>query len=211
MLVIVDYGMGNAASIMNMIQRVSTQTTLPVCISSEPADIEQASAVILPGVGAFDHAMQRLHALDLASVLTRRVRDDAIPFMGICLGMQVLFESSEEGERPGLALLPGIVRRFSGEAFSANQLKIPHMGWNQVTVTENQPLFLGLEENARFYFVHGYHVVCSDERHVAATCEYGYRFACAVRHNNIFAVQFHPEKSHRFGMTLFKNFMGEPC
>jgi len=208
MLVIVDYGMGNAASIANMIRRVNTRATSSVCISSDPVDIEKATAIILPGVGAFDHAMNRLHDLGLADVLAQRVRDEAVPFMGICLGMHVLFQSSEEGERPGLGLLPGTVRRFAGEAFSVNQLKIPHMGWNQISMTVNQPMFSGLEENARFYFVHGYHAVCDDVTHVAATCEYGYEFTCAVQHKNIFAVQFHPEKSHRFGMTLLKNFVG---
>jgi len=211
MLVIVDYGMGNAASIMNMIRRVNTQTTLPVCISSNPSDIEKAAAVILPGVGAFDHAMERLHALKLADVLVQRVRDDAVPFMGICLGMHVLFQSSEEGARSGLGLLPGTVRRFAGDAFSSNQLKIPHMGWNQVTLAGPQPMFSGLEGDARFYFVHTYHVVCDAAEHVAATCEYGYEFACAVHHKNIFAVQFHPEKSHRFGMAVFNNFIGSLC
>jgi len=211
MLVIVDYGMGNAASIQNMIRRVNTQTVLQPCISSSPSDIENATAIILPGVGAFDHAMQRLHDLGLADVLVRRVRDDAVPFMGICLGMHLLFQSSEEGQRSGLGLLPGVVRRFAGDAFASNQLKIPHMGWNQVVVRENQSLFAGLEADARFYFVHAYHAVCDDDRHVAATCNYGYPFTCAVSHKNIFAVQFHPEKSHRFGMTLFKNFIGNLC
>jgi len=203
--------MGNAASILNMVRRVNTQATLPVRISSDPADLEQASAIILPGVGAFDHAMQRLHDLGWVEGLIRRVRDDAIPFMGVCLGMHVLFQASEEGQRPGLGLLPGTVRRFAGNAFSSNQLKIPHMGWNRVIVDDNQPMFSGLEKDARFYFVHGYHVVCDDVSHVAATCEYGYKFTCAVRHKNIFAVQFHPEKSHRFGMALFKNFIDKLC
>jgi len=203
--------MGNAASILNMVRRVNTQTTLPVRISSDPADVEQASAIILPGVGAFDHAMQRLHDLGWVENLIRRVRDDAVPFMGVCLGMHVLFRASEEGQRPGLGLLPGTVRRFSGDAFSSNKLKIPHMGWNRIFINDNQPMFSGLEKDARFYFVHGYHVVCDDESHVAATCEYGYKFACAIRHKNIFAVQFHPEKSHRFGMTLFKNFIDKLC
>jgi len=211
MLVIVDYGMGNAASIMNMIRRVSTPAALPVCISANPAEIEKASAIILPGVGAFDHAMQRLGDLKLVEVLVQRVRDDGVPFMGICLGMHVLFQSSEEGEKPGLGLLAGSVRRFAGDAFLSNQLKIPHMGWNQVAVAGNQALFSGLEENARFYFVHSYHVVCDDAACVAATCEYGYEFACAVNHKNMFAVQFHPEKSHRFGMALFKNFINTLC
>jgi len=211
MLAIVDYGMGNAASIINMIRRVNTKMPLQPCVSSDPADIQRASAIILPGVGAFDHAMQRLHDLSLTEVLIRRVRDDAVPFMGICLGMHLLFQSSEEGKLPGLGLLPGTVRRFSGEAFSSNSLKIPHMGWNQVTVAGNQHLFSGLEENSRFYFVHTYHVLCDDETHVAATCEYGYKFVCAVKHKNVFAVQFHPEKSHRFGMTLLKNFIDKLC
>jgi len=211
LLVIVDYGMGNAASILNMIRRVNTHASLPVRISSDPADIEQARAIILPGVGSFDHAMQRLHDLGWADSLVRRIRDDAVPFMGVCLGMQVLFQSSAEGKRPGLGLLPGTVRRFAGDEFAANRLKVPHMGWNRVTVNGQQPLFADLEKDARFYFVHGYHVICDEQSHIAATCEYGYKFTCAVSHKNICAVQFHPEKSHRFGMTLFKNFIDRLC
>jgi len=152
-----------------------------------------------------------LRDLGLAEVLVQRVRDDAVPFMGICLGMHLLFQSSEEGERPGLGLLPGTVQRFAGAAFAPGQLKVPHMGWNHIELVGNAPVFSGLEQEARFYFVHTYHVVCADAAHVAATCNYGYNFTCAVHHENILAVQFHPEKSHRFGMMLFKNFLDGLC
>lgn len=203
MLTIVDYGMGNATSILNMIRRVGGEGM----ISSDPEVIRRASAIVLPGVGAFDNAMVKLNALGLTDILKIRVEREKVPFLGICLGMQLLFETSQEGVEAGLALLPGTVQRFDGQPFAEKKLKIPHMGWNVVTPEPNQELFDGLGSDLRFYFVHSYHVVCKNSSHISATCNYGYPFVCAVKHQNIFAVQFHPEKSHRFGMSLFRNFL----
>lgn len=207
MIAIIDYGVGNIGSILNMIRRVGGDAV----IVSSPHQLQSASALVLPGVGAFDNAVSRLNTLGFDDVIKKLTQEDCIPLLGICLGMQLLFSSSEEGRLPGLGLLPGIVQRFRGNAFDTGQLKIPHMGWNIVTPTKNRALFSNLDENARFYFVHSYHVVCEDRSHVVATSEYGYEFTCAVHYRNIYGVQFHPEKSHKFGMTLFRNFLQELC
>ena len=207
MIVILDYGMGNTASIFNMIHHVGGEAV----ISSDRQQILDADALILPGVGAFDNAMQKLNDSGLVDVLKQRVVEDEVPFLGICLGMQLLFDSSEEGILPGLGFIPGEVRRFDFSKLNQHQLKIPHMGWNVVKPKDGKLLFNGYEQDPRFYFVHSYHAVCADSNHVAATCEYGYPFTCAVKKNNVFATQFHPEKSHKFGMRLFKNFLEHLC
>lgn len=203
MIVILDYGMGNTASILNMIRRVGGEAV----ISSDRQLTLESNALILPGVGAFDNAMQKLNDAGLVDLIKQRVQEDKIPFLGICLGMQLLFDSSEEGASAGLGLIPGVVKRFDFSRLDKCGLKIPHMGWNTVQPKEESPLFKGFEPDPRFYFVHSYHAVCVDSSHVAATCDYGYPFACAVQKDNIFAAQFHPEKSHKFGMKLFENFL----
>ena len=207
MIVILDYGMGNTASILNMIHRVGGDAV----ISSDQQQILEANALILPGVGAFDNAMQKLNNSGLVKLIKQRVLVDKVPFMGICLGMQLLFDSSEEGDLSGLGLIPGEVKRFDFAAVEQQNLKVPHMGWNIVQPTAGTCMFKGFEQNPRFYFVHSYHAVCADSSNVAATCDYGYPFACAVQKDNIFAAQFHPEKSHKFGMQLFKNFLEQLC
>lgn len=206
-MIILDYGMGNTASILNMLHRLGGEAV----ISSDRQQILEANALILPGVGAFDNAMQKLNDTGLVDLIKQRIQEDKIPFMGICLGMQLLFDSSEEGELPGLGLIPGVVKRFDFSFLNKHQLKIPHMGWNVVRPKSESPLFKGFEPDPRFYFVHSYHAVCADSNHVAATCDYEYQFTCAVQKENIFAVQFHPEKSHKFGMQLFKNFLERLC
>ena len=207
MIVILDYGMGNTGSIINMIRRIGGDAV----ISADERDIFTAAALILPGVGAFDNGMKRLRASGMLPLIEKRVFEDKIPFLGICLGVQLLFDSSEEGTLPGLGWIPGMVKRFDFSGTNVNGLKIPHMGWNLVTPKQDHPLFVGLGADARFYFVHSYHAVCSDEHHAIAFAEYGYSFACAVQKENIFGVQFHPEKSHKFGMTLLKNFVEQVC
>ena len=207
MIIILDYGMGNTASILNMLRHVGGDAI----ISSDRQKIAEADALILPGVGAFDNAMQKLNNTGLVDLLEQRVIEDKIPFLGICLGMQLLFESSEEGKLPGLGLIPGVVKRFDFSYLNDPQLKNPHMGWNVVEHKAESLLFNGFVPDPRFYFVHSYHAVCSDTDHVAATCEYGYPFVCAVQRDNIYAVQFHPEKSHKFGIQLFKNFLEQVC
>lgn len=190
-----------------MIRRMGGDAT----ISSDHNLITAAAALILPGVGSFDNAVDKLYTLNLIPLIKHRVLNDNIPFFGICLGMQLLFDSSEEGERQGLGLIPGTVKRFNFEHLDEMTLKIPHMGWNLVCPKVESPLFSELEDESRFYFVHSYHVVCENPTHEVATSEYGYRFTCGVQKDNIYAVQFHPEKSHKFGMQMFKNFLGLVC
>lgn len=203
MIVILDYGMGNPCSILNMIRRVGGQAL----IASDEKSISSASAIILPGVGSFDNGMQKLHTTGILLHLERRVLQDKVPFLGICLGMQLLFEKSQEGSMEGLGWIHGEVKRFDFTAVGKQGLKVPHMGWNVVQPTNYDSLFKGLEGESRFYFVHSYHAVCANQENALGITDYGYPFVSSVQHENIFGVQFHPEKSHRFGMMLFKNFL----
>jgi glutamine amidotransferase len=201
MVVIIDYGVGNAGSIRNMLKAAGT----PAMISSRAEDIEAADRLILPGVGAFDTAMRSLAETGLVPALTASVRDRGVPVLGICLGMQLLTRGSTEGQLPGLGWIDAETVRFQ---FDGNRaLNIPHMGWNSVTPTPGSRLFHGLAEESRFYFVHSFHVVCDSRDVVAAECQYGYPFAAAVEQRNVFGTQFHPEKSHRFGLALLRNFV----
>lgn len=203
MLIVLDYGMGNTASILNMLKKIGS----PACTTRDEAALEAAHGIILPGVGAFDHGMQQLRSSGVLEVIERKVNIDHIPCLGICLGMQLLFESSEEGKESGLGWLAGTVKRFKDLPSEDNKkLKVPHIGWNTAIPKKENSLFNALEQDNRFYFVHSYHVECQDMSNQIATTNYGYEFASAVQKNNIFGVQFHPEKSHRFGMTLLKNF-----
>lgn len=201
MIVIIDIGVGNVGSIENMLKKVGVSCS----VSSLVEDIEGATALILPGVGAFDHVMGALRGSGLLEVIERKVLVEHTPFLGICIGMQLLFDSSDEGLCPGLSWIPGEVKRFSDTS-----LKIPHMGWNIVNINKDNPLLPSRAEEMRFYFVHSYHVVCDDE-YAIASAVYGKDFICSVRKGNIFGVQFHPEKSHRFGMQLFKDFVSAVC
>jgi imidazole glycerol-phosphate synthase subunit HisH len=206
MIKILDYGMGNTASMMNMIHKVGGKAEL----CSKPSELDLATAIILPGVGSFDNAMIKIENSGLLEVLCGKVLKEKIPFLGICLGMHLLFERSEEGKLPGLGWIKGDVTRFNFSDVQSNtRLNIPHMGWNVINPKINENLFFGLENEARFYFVHSYHVNCDHPSNILATTNYGYEFTCFVRHENILGVQFHPEKSHRFGMQFFKNFLKE--
>lgn len=202
MIVIIDYGMGNLGSIGNMLKRIGAEGV----ISSDPSVIDGADSLILPGVGAFDHGMEKLKELGLIPVLNQRVIQENVPLLGICLGMHLLARKSEEGDLPGLGWLDADVKRFKFEA-DVSALKIPHMGWNEVTPKKPDPLYEGFEDELRFYFVHSYHVVCDGGDDELGTTWYGYDFASIVRRGNIIGAQFHPEKSHKFGMTLLKNFL----
>lgn len=202
MIIILDYGMGNPGSMLNMFRRIGVQAV----IASGHETLMSASAIVLPGVGAFDYGMQKLQSAGILESLAQRVLCDKVPFLGVCLGMQMLLECSEEGSLPGLGWIPGRVKKFDFSGLDKSGLKIPHMGWNTVLSTNSTCLFRGLDEEARFYFVHSYHAVCDEQSNSLGTSKYGYSFVSAVQKDNIFGVQFHPEKSHRFGMALLKNF-----
>ncbi len=199
-IAIVSYGLGNIAAFANVYKRMNVTTR----IATTAPDLEGATHVILPGVGTFDHAMELLDASGMREPLSALVQEGNVPVLGVCVGMQILAASSEEGTAAGLGWIPGRVRKFSGPP--ANEtLPLPHMGWNDVTPS-CPALFKGLEGDARFYFLHSYFFECSDESVVAASATYGMQFTCAVRRDNIFGVQFHPEKSHRWGAAVLKNF-----
>ena len=200
--VIVDYGMGNLGSIQNMIRKAGFRSIL----SSDIQDIRQAEKLILPGVGAFDAGMTRLNELGLVTALEERVIRDKVPILGICLGLQLFSNKSEEGVKRRLGWIDADTARFRFENGSGS-LKIPHMGWNTVQTTRESRLFRFLPEDARFYFVHSYHVLCGRKDDEVLKTRYGYDFTSAVEHDNIYGVQFHPEKSHKFGMRMLKNFL----
>lgn len=203
MIVIVDYGMGNLGSILNMLKKVGAPAAK---VSADPKDIEQADKLILPGVGAFDTGMQRLRETGLIGLLNEKVLRAKTPTLGVCLGMQLLTKISEEGELPGLGWLDAETIRFRFDQKKTG-LKIPHMGWNTVKVQREGTLFKDMYAEPRFYFVHSFHVVSHNPEDVVATTEYGYDFVSVVQHGHIMAAQFHPEKSHKFGMKLYKNFV----
>lgn len=199
MIVIIDYGMGNLGSMANMLKRVGAEAT----ISADPTVIASADRLILPGVGAFGNGMEQLTDRGLVPVLNEQVLDRRKPILGVCLGMQLFAAGSDEGGPSGLSWISGRSVRFRQDELGS--LKVPHMGWNTVDPERADPLFEGLGGDARFYFVHSYHLECDGADRLATTA-YGYRFVSAVRAGNIAGVQFHPEKSHRFGMQVLRNF-----
>ena len=198
---IVDYGLGNIGAFANVYKRMN----VPATVARTAAELEGAHRIILPGVGAFDHAMDLLDASGMRGTLEDHVVRRKTPVVGICVGMQMLALGSDEGEREGLGWIPARVRHFSAAPEAAG-LPLPHMGWNDVRPAPDQPLFAGLEAAARFYFLHSFYFECEQAEHVAATADYGLEFACAVRNDNVSGGQFHPEKSHHFGAALLKNF-----
>lgn len=177
---------------------------VPAVAASTPADIERAERLILPGVGAFDHGMAMLAEHGLVEALRQRVSRDGVPLLGICLGMQLLGRGSEEGTLPGLGLLEAHCVRFQSSA--EHPLKVPHMGWNELSFCRPSALFERRDETPRFYFVHSYHLMCADRHDVLATTRYGIDFTAMVQRDNVWGAQFHPEKSHRFGMALLGKF-----
>lgn len=200
MIVIVDFGMGNLGSIANMFKKVGAKAL----ISSRTEDVSGADQLVLPGVGTFDTGMRRLKETGLVPLLREKVLQGKTPMLGICLGMQLMTEASEEGSMAGLGWIKGRTVRFP----HGIGLRVPHMGWNTVSQRKLCPLLHDLGPEPRFYFVHSYHVVCDQPDDILTVTEYGYDFASAFSHGNIFGLQFHPEKSHRFGMQLFRNFSG---
>ena len=201
MISIVDYGLGNIRAFANMYKRMN----IDVQVATDPADLSALTRIILPGVGAFDQAMKLLQASGMRQVLDELVLGRKVPVLGVCVGMQILANASDEGSLPGLGWIPGRVRAFKSVPQSAD-LPLPHMGWNDVHPTAPMPLFEGLESDARFYFLHSFFFDCAQEDHTAATASYGIDFSCAVHSSNVYGVQFHPEKSHHYGTRLLKNF-----
>lgn len=198
MITILDYGIGNLGSVRNMLRRAGQDCE----ITGDPAVVQQATKIILPGVGAFDRAMTRLNESGLRSVLDRKALEQRIPVLGICLGMQLLTKGSEEGQMPGLGYIPAFAYRFPADT----GLKVPHMGWNRVTKAQPSPLNDALPDDPRFYFVHSYYVHVEDESHSLLKCRYGLEYDAAIMKENIFGAQFHPEKSHKFGRALLTAF-----
>ena len=201
MIVVVDYGVGNLASISNMLRRLGVEAS----ISSDIATIESAEKIILPGVGAFDHAMRKLREGRLLLSLERRVLDDGVPLLGLCLGAQLLTKSSEEGREAGLGWIDAVSVRFDPTRASG-KLAIPHMGWSDVKSVRPHILLETEELEPRFYFAHSYHIQCNDPSLTIGTAHHGYGFTAAIASRNVMGVQFHPEKSHIFGMRLLRNF-----
>jgi glutamine amidotransferase len=201
-IVVIDYGMGNLGSIMNMLKKVGAEA---IC-SSSIADIERAGKLILPGVGSFDAGMRNLSDFGLISALNHKVVENKAPILGICLGMQLLTKRSEEGDLPGLGWVDAETVRFKFDAIRGARNRVPHMGWNTVEMVKKSWLFDEMFPEPRFYFVHSYHVRCNDETDILTRTLYGYEFVSSLLRGNIAGVQFHPEKSHKFGMKLLSNF-----
>ena len=203
-IAVIDYGVNNVGSVMNALRKVGGT---PYVVDS-PSELRNASAMVLPGIGAFDAGVKNLRELGLFEVIQARVAEN-VPILGICLGMQLLTKGSEEGDLEGLALVDAHTRKLVFDAASPDErnLKVPHIGWHETRCSDDV-LFEGLlAEDTRFYYVHSYHVVCNDPADAIATCRYGRDIVSAFHHQRVYGVQFHPEKSHRFGLRLFANFV----
>ena len=202
MIHVVDYGLGNVQAFLTQYKRLGFEVNR----AKTATELTGARKIILPGVGAFDHAIELLNQSGMRPTLEALVVQEKVPVLGICVGMQLLASASDEGHLPGLGWVPGKVRAFRANEQSAS-LPLPHMGWNDVQPKPaGSPLFAGLEFDARFYFLHSYYFECDEPSHVAASASYGTDFSCAVSAGNVYGVQFHPEKSHHFGAQLLKNF-----
>ena len=201
MIVVVDYGVGNLGSIVNMFKKVGEK----VVASSEPEVLRNAEKLILPGVGAFDAAMRKFHETGLVPVVGELVLEKKIPVLGLCVGLQLMTKGSEEGKLEGLGWFDAETIRFKFDAANTH-LKVPHMGWNTAEVCREHPLVAEWDPESRFYFVHSYHVVAAELDAVLAETDYGVKIHSILGRGNIMGTQFHPEKSHRFGMRLLKNF-----
>jgi imidazole glycerol-phosphate synthase subunit HisH len=196
-IVIIDYGMGNLRSVEKAFEKAGARVT----VSSKPADIRKAGKLVLPGVGAFSHAMKELKRRKLVKPILEKI-EAGTPYLGLCLGLQLLFQSSEEGPERGLGVFKGRVKKFK------HGLKVPHMGWNSLAVEQKKcPIFKGITPKDYFYFVHSFYAVPSDKNVAASATPYGMDFCSAVWKNNVYATQFHPEKSQAAGQRIIKNFV----
>lgn len=201
MITLIDYGVGNINAFVNVYKRVD----VPVKIAKTKEDLLDAQKLILPGVGHFDHAMQQLNQSGMRETLDDLVLQKKVPVIGICVGMQMMANSSDEGKEEGLKWIDASVKKFD-ETKIHQVTRLPHMGWNDVKPVVQHPLFKGLENDAIFYFLHTYYFECHHPEDVLAVTEYGGQFASAAHHDTIFGIQFHPEKSHSYGETLLHNF-----
>ena len=199
MITIINYNLGNPKSIKNMLGHLSIESR----ISANHMDIAAADLLILPGVGHFMHGMDQLKRLGLVDILNREIIDNRKPILGICLGMQLLTKHSEEGDVRGLGFVDAHTKKFS---FQDASMKVPHMGWNTVEFRKDTPLNIDIAIKPRYYFVHSYFVDCANQEDILCTTSYGREFVSGFQHQNIFGLQFHPEKSHKFGMELLANF-----
>ncbi len=198
MITIIDYGVGNLGSVVNMFKYLGHKTE----VTSDKDIISDSKKLLLPGVGAFDHAMNILNGMGISDIL-RNKANDGTPILGICLGMQLLTNGSEEGSIPGLGLIDSYTHSFKK---TDNDLKIPHMGWNTAMIENANQLTVNFQDEPRFYFVHSYYVKVKDEKNSTLKTTYGVTFDSAISKGNVYGAQFHPEKSHKFGMQLFENF-----
>jgi glutamine amidotransferase len=202
MIAIIDYGMGNPAAIGNMLNRLGVQSKL----LRDPKDTPNLQGMILPGVGAFDEGISRLSDTGWKEFIYQKHQDGDLPLLGICLGMQMLFHKSEEGTRRGLGLIPGKVTLLADPDGTKPRLRVPHMGWSSLNRANENAIVANLPADARFYFAHSYHCVCENMEDIVGTSEYGFSFISVVARNSLYGVQFHPEKSHKYGMLILKNF-----
>ncbi|WP_443936879.1 imidazole glycerol phosphate synthase subunit HisH [Pedobacter sp. MW01-1-1] len=199
MISIVNYGLGNLGSIQNMFKKLGFESK----IINSPSELENSTKIILPGVGAFDTGMKHLREGGWIEYLNKKVLIEKVPALGICLGMQLMCNKSEEGALPGLGWVNADVKKFS---FENSDLKIPHMGWNDVTEIKGSKLLTGFTQDKRFYFVHSYYVSANEEANILFKTKYGFEFTSAFEKDNLIGMQFHPEKSHKFGLSILKNF-----
>lgn len=200
MITIVDYGMGNLGSVFNMFKKIGVDSK----ITSDLEEVKVAKKILLPGVGSYDNAMKRINESGLREILDKKALEEKIPVLGICLGMQLLTLGSEEGKEKGLGWIKASAKKFQFP--KEEKLKVPHMGWNRVFETAPNKLIVDFPEEPRFYFVHSYYVEVENQENSILKTNYGIEFDSAIHHENIYGAQFHPEKSHKFGMKLFENF-----
>jgi len=201
MITIIDYGLGNIHAFTNVYKRLNIETR----VACKKNDLKEATKLILPGVGAFDHAMIMLNKSGMRETLNELVLVKRIPIIGVCVGMQILGKYSDEGTLPGLGWIDGIVKKFDASMIIF-KTHLPHMGWNNIKTNGSNPLFYNLNSTARFYFLHSYYFQCVNQSEVISTTDYGITYASAINSNNIFGVQFHPEKSHSNGIQVLNNY-----